>query len=171
MTTDSKSRGPALATFCLAAFLAAGGVTTPAMTRSAQKPGSASLPLDVENAQIVRLEHLWLHALDRGNIAEINRILAAGFRRPAPSAGRFITKAQLLAYYRKHWPVRPAGTRTRFAQLDVQFYGDVAIARGILTTRNSQGNLLRKSLFTDVFVRRQGHWQAVSAQENMVPNH
>ena len=49
-------------------------------------------------------------------------------------------------------------------------YGDVAIARGILTAADAHGTVVRKTLFTDVFVRREGRWQAVSAQENEAPH-
>ncbi len=47
-------------------------------------------------------------------------------------------------------------------------YGMTALVRGIVTTTNVEGSVIDRLLFTDVFVFRDGKWQAVSAQENSV---
>ena len=52
--------------------------------------------------------------------------------------------------------------------MTVTVYGATALARGVVTTTDSRGRAIRKLLFTDVFVKRAGKWQAVSAQENPV---
>jgi ketosteroid isomerase-like protein len=62
----------------------------------------------------------------------------------------------------------PPGVDRRFDQLRVRLYGDTAIANGIVVITGAGGGE-RRSVFTDVFVRRDGRWQAVNAQENAVP--
>lgn len=147
----------------LSALLAA-----PASGHSGQKPPRPSAPLDIENAQIVRIEHRWLSAQISGNLAVLDRILAPDFVRPDAAGGRFITKAQMMAYLKAHPMRRSQGPAPRFSRLRVTIYGNVAIARGILTAAGAHGTPPRKTLFTDVFVRRRGRWRAVSAQENRV---
>lgn len=154
----------------LAALLAALAFAALAYGQAARTPPKPSAPLDFENAQIVRLEHRWLNAQDTGNVAALGKILAADFARPNPATGRFITKKQIMAYLHSHPFPHHAGPTPRFTQLRVRLYGNVAIARGVLTARDAHGALGRKTLFTDVFVRRRGRWQAVSAQENHVPS-
>lgn len=133
-------------------------------TRSAKVPGAAAAR---NKAEIVQLEKTWLHALQTHNVAEIERILAPDFVRPAPGSGTFITRSEMLAFLRTHPEPRAQGVR--FQQMNVTLYGSASIARGILTATNSQGRVVRKTLFTDVFLRRDGRWQAVSAQENNLP--
>jgi ketosteroid isomerase-like protein len=155
----------------LSALLAALALTATALAQPARMPQKTSAPLDVENARIVHLEHLWLQAQNSGNAAELDNILAGDFVRPSPADGQFITKTDIMKYLETHPFPRRKGPKADFAQLRVTIYGNVAIARGILTATDAHRVLVRKILFTDVFVRRQSRWQAVSAQENEVPLH
>ena len=75
----------------------------------------------------------------------------------------FITKNDQLAYLRKHPNAFP-GTK-HFEELRVRIYGDVAIATGIVNTIQDPGAKAKRNSFTDVFVRRNGKWLAVNAQE------
>lgn len=120
---------------------------------------------DDSKAEIARLEDRWLKAIDNSDIATLGQILADDFLRPAPTAGQFITRTQLLAYYRSHKPSAPAGNR-HIEDLSVTVYSNIAIARGRVVNRDAPGRIASTSLFTDVFVNRKGQWQAVSAQEN-----
>lgn len=74
----------------------------------------------------------------------------------------FIDKSQHLEYLRQHPGAFP-GTK-RFEELRVRVYGDTAVATGIVRTDLGTGEP-RRSAFTDVFVRRNGKWLAVNAQE------
>ncbi|MBS1801771.1 MAG: nuclear transport factor 2 family protein [Acidobacteria bacterium] len=116
-------------------------------------------------AKIAALEERWLKAIEGADIVTLDKILADDFVRPVPSAGRFISKAQLLDYYKGH---KPTAASRHFENLNVTIYGDTAIARGNLVTAGSGTHAPSKNLFTDVFVLREGRWQAVSAQENDV---
>lgn len=74
----------------------------------------------------------------------------------------FIDKSQHLQYLRQHPGAFP-GTK-QFEALRVRVYGDTAVATGIVRTDLGTG-APRRSAFTDVFVRRNGKWLAVNAQE------
>jgi hypothetical protein len=155
----------------LAALLVACAVTAIGYARVGRDSQTSTAPLDVENAQVVNLEHLWLQTQNTGDVAQLDKILASDFVRPDPAEGAFITKAEMMAYLHSHPFPRHGGPPPHFAQLRVTIYGNVAIARGVLAASDAQGVLVRKTLFTDVFVLRQSRWQAVSAQENDVPLH
>lgn len=118
-------------------------------------------------AQIAQLEHKWLEALERADTGTIAAILADDFVRPAPQAGGFIGRSALLGYYRTHLSVDKTA-RKHIEEMRISVYGETAIARGKLVTTDASGRATALNLFTDVFVRRSGHWLAVSAQENPV---
>lgn len=123
--------------------------------------------LEGKKAAVAQLEDEWLAALNNANVDAIAKIIADDFVRPAPDAGRFINKADLLSFYRSH--LLPQGPdKKRIEDMTVTVYGITALARGELTTTNSEGRVIRRLLFTDVFVQRDGKWQAVSAQEDSV---
>ncbi len=111
-----------------------------------------------ERAQLTELENEWLHATD---VATLNRILADDFLHPVPG-GLLLTKQQHIAWFTKH--PSPSGVTKRFDQLRVRLYGNVAIVNGIFSSKSKTG--IRRTIFTDVFVRRNQRWQAVNAQEN-----
>jgi Domain of unknown function (DUF4440) len=118
---------------------------------------------DPDSLAVVALEHAWLTAQDSTTLA---RILAPDFQHPIPT-GEVLTRAQHI-----HWRVThplPPGIQQRFASLAVRIYGTTAIANGMVVTSDSTGRELRRTLFSDVFVKRDGVWQAVNAQENAVP--
>jgi Domain of unknown function (DUF4440) len=108
---------------------------------------------------IKQLENEWLHVKD---VATLNRILASDFVHVLPDG--FVTKEQELAYRRAHGFGDSAPVK-RFAELKVRVYSETAIANGIVIDTDHRGAVLRKTLFTDVFVERNGRWQAVNAQE------
>jgi ketosteroid isomerase-like protein len=121
-------------------------------------------------AAVMHLEREWLEALNRADVKTIAGILADDFVRPAPQSGQFIGKADLLRYYRSHLVPLKAETK-QIENMTVTVYGNSAIARGQVVARDAKGVTSSTLLFTDVFLRRAGRWQAVSAQENPVPGH
>jgi len=66
----------------------------------------------------------------------------------------------------QHLP--PLDRKTRFEQVRVRIYGDTAVVNGVVIASDESGNEVERSVFTDVFVYRDGRWQAVNAQENRV---
>lgn len=129
---------------------------------------SKETELEREKVTVTRLGNDWLNALNSANVNAIAEVLADDFVRPSLDYGHFVTKADLLSHYRLH--LTPQGSdHRRIEDMTVTVYGSTALARGVLTTTNSEGHLIRRLLFTDVFVKREGRWQAVSAQEDAVP--
>lgn len=111
---------------------------------------------------LISLEHEWLAARDA---ATLERILASDFVHPVPS-GDFLSKARHIDWMTKHPP--PSNLRFDFDRLDVRVYGDTGIANGSVVTKDSDGKEIARNLFTDVFVYRDGRWQAVNGQETDV---
>ena len=59
----------------------------------------------------------------------------------------------------------------RYDSLAVRIYGDVAILQGIADNTGTMGGMpfSGKIRYTRVFVRRDGHWQAVTMQHTPMP--
>ena len=77
-----------------------------------------------------------------------------------------LTKAQHIEFASKHLP--PPDLIKHFEDLRIRIYDDVGIVDGLVVTTDKHGNAVNKTLFTDIFVRRKGRWEAVNAQENAV---
>ena len=105
------------------------------------------------------LEHQWLQ--NEGNAAVLDSILANDFIHVLPFG--FVSKQEQLEFVRKH-PRSGRETR-RFEELRVRVYGNTAIANGIVDATEAGTAQAKRTMFTDVFVLRQGRWQAVNAQE------
>src|SRR6266516_5111755 len=108
------------------------------------------------------IERQWLAS--EHDSAALGRILAEDFLHPVP-AGVFLTKAQHIEWAARH--PAPSGQQQRFDQIRIRRYGDVGLVTGLVVTTEGDGREVR-TVFTDVFVRRNGRWQAVNAQENAV---
>jgi ketosteroid isomerase-like protein len=139
---------------------------TPLSAQNADVKVKAS-EVERDKTAVADLEEEWLDALNKVDVNAIADIVADDFVRPAADSGQFMNKADLLRFYRSHLSPQASGQR-RIEGMTVTLYGSTALARGVLITTNSEGQVIRKLLFTDVFVRRATKWQAVSAQENAV---
>jgi Domain of unknown function (DUF4440) len=128
----------------------------------AQSPSSD----EQDRAALIALENEWLANLH--NPAVLEKIIAPDFVHPLPT-GDFVTKAQHIQFVSTHLP--PPNRKQRFDRIQVRVYSDVGIVNGIVLTNDEQGRELERSVFTDVFVRRNGRWEAVNAQENAAEKH
>src|SRR5262249_54014147 len=115
---------------------------------------------DKDRQAIVVIEQEWLQAQDA---AALDRILAFDFVHVIP-VDHFLTKREHIDWV-VHHPERKDRHR-KFDKLEVRLYGDVAIANGSVVATNGAGKEQDRTMFTDVFVFRNGRWQAVNAQEN-----
>lgn len=111
---------------------------------------------------IVALETLWIDAKDASTL---NRVLADDSVHPVYT-GNIINKAQHIDWVTKH--PRAANRHARFARMDVRLFGDVAQAYGVVSVSDETGSEIGRNVFTDVFVYRNGRWQAISAQETAI---
>jgi Domain of unknown function (DUF4440) len=116
-----------------------------------------------DEKQIIKLELKWLGSLH--SKAALETILAPDFIHPVQQ-GIFLTKEQHINWAVDHPNLE--GIIQKFDTLFVRIYGNTGIASGIVATLNKNGKLIRRSIFTDVFIRRKGKWQAVNAQENLI---
>lgn len=142
---------------CLACFIIAWAMAVLALA-FAQAPRNPA----GDKQAVIELENEWLHAKDA---ATLDRILALDFVHVIP-VDHFLTKQQHIDWFMKH--PEPADRHTKFDKLNVRVYGDVAIVNGSVIATDAAGKELDRTMFTDIFVRRGGRWQAVNAQENTV---
>jgi hypothetical protein len=134
-------------------------LSSDALAQASSEPRTREL----DRHSVTILEHDWLaHLRDS---ATLERILAPDFLH-AFEPGRFLTKRQHISWNVKH-PF-PPDHEAHFERLQVQLYGDVAVASGIAVSSDGADHIAR-TLFTDVFAFRDEHWQAVHAQETSLP--
>lgn len=106
---------------------------------------------------LLKLEDRWLAS--ENDAEALKSILADDFVHALPIG--FITKAEQVDYVAR---MKNAETgKKHFEDMHVRVYGDVGIVNGIVV--NETGKDVQKTVFTDVFVKRNGEWQAVNAQE------
>jgi hypothetical protein len=105
-------------------------------------------------------ENRWLASLTDPDALE--QILAPDFIHALPQG--FATKGEHIDYVRRVMSHAQQPKR-HFEDLRVRVYGAVGIVNGIVVSEKENAPA-KKSVFTDVFVLRDGHWLAVNAQEN-----
>src|SRR5258708_5312750 len=96
----------------------------------------------VENA-LVENEQAWAKALEHRDTAALDCLLAAAA---------------------KHQPVHHELT-----EMQAHVNGDFGYIRGLATAVDAQGKVQARVRFTDIYVYRDGRWQAVAAHESMLP--
>jgi len=115
-----------------------------------------------EEAAIRSAEAIWHGPATAENLANL---LADDFVRPMPN-GQIWGKAEQLAWL-KDRPA-PAGFAGKAERLDVRLFGKTAVATGIAVVLDPTGKEVDRTIFTDVYVKRGGRWQMVSAQRGPV---
>jgi ketosteroid isomerase-like protein len=115
-----------------------------------------------ENA-LVQIEHSWAGALEQRDAAALGCILAEEFQDADPQ-GNLFDRATTLAKAADHRPVHH-----ELRELGAHVYGDLGYIRGLATAEDAQGKIVARVRFTDIYVYREGRWQAVAAHESMLP--
>lgn len=133
----------------------------PAANAVAGAPASTNDPGAVKQT-LIQLEHIWVRALESHDVATLRRILADDFL-DTSYQGQLRTKADQLAG-------RAASgiASERLSDLKVRVFGNAAIVTGLNTITGKQQAWTARIRFTDVFIKRDGRWQAVGAQETLV---
>ncbi|MEW6734973.1 MAG: nuclear transport factor 2 family protein [Acidobacteriota bacterium] len=113
---------------------------------------------------VEQLEIDLIEAFRKSDIKELNRILADEFIITDPNGPSF-TKAAYLAGM--------ASGKISFEylainQLEVRINDDIAVVSGKATAkgRSEKGSYNGQYSFTDVYVKRQGYWQAILSAVN-----
>jgi len=115
---------------------------------------------------IIESEHQWAESVATGDSSVVERILADDFIGVDPKGGSY-NKAKMVSDTRdapKYFVSNHAN------EVKVRFYGDTAVAQGDETWERRSGEPLRgRFVWTDTWVRRNGKWQIVAAEDLIAP--
>ena len=130
---------------------------------SAQQPKSA--PTADERA-VLDLEEAWAKAVVKRDAATFKRLLAPGFTYTEDD--RMQSGAELM---RDIVSGSDTVTEARNEKLATQSYGNTMIVTGWLVMRGRSGGkpFDRRYRFTDTWLKRDGQWQIIAAQDYLVP--
>ena len=126
----------------------------------------ASAQTGSDEATVTQIERDWVIALEKADTAAIDRLEAADYV-VTDQDGQVHTKAQGIADLQ-------SGAQKfetfRLDDLKVRVFGDSAIAFGLDTEKSSYKgkDTSGQYRFTDVFVKRDGRWQAVTTHVSKV---
>jgi ketosteroid isomerase-like protein len=111
-----------------------------------------------------KMENEWAQADNKKDTAVLDRILADDWTYLGPEG--VVTKAQHLA------ELKSGGGGLEFetlADVKVRVFGETAVVTGSAFQKNSTTDKGKDTsghyVWTDVFVKRQGRWQAVNSQD------
>jgi len=118
-------------------------------------------------AEILAIENQWATAIQRQDAAAFDRLTAEDFRF-IDEDGRVLNRAQYIAA-RGHNPENVESAVQD--QIEVRQYDDAAIATGRSIIRGTRDGMpfVYRFRWTDVYVRRERRWQAVSGQLTPLP--
>jgi len=113
-----------------------------------------------------QLEHDWSQASLKRDLATLDKIMADDWV-SIDFQGRTVTKSETIANLKSGLPATQAAG---IGEMKVRIFGDSAIVTGSDTEKSSvKGkDVIDKYLWTDVFVKRDGRWQAVASQSTKV---
>lgn len=111
---------------------------------------------------LVQTEQMWARALEQGNRAALDCILAEEFEDAGPD-GNLTDRATTLTKASK-----PRLVHHELTELHAQVHGDFGYIRGLATARDPQGQIVARVRFTDVYVYRESRWQCVAGHESML---
>ena len=133
---------------CFAIFLAAGTISVAGSTCPASQPKNEST--------LLQLEQSWAKALEQHDSTTVSCILADEFE-DADVNGQLHHRAETLARIPRRSP-----SQNHLEDLKAHVFGDFAYVRGLNRVTDPSGKPVAQVRFTDVFVYRDGRWQAVA---------
>ena len=113
-------------------------------------------------AALIEVEQNWAAALNRKDVAAVACILATEFE-DADVDGSLHSRSQTL----EHIPAKKPGTNT-LSEMRAHVEGNAGFTRGLATLTDPSGKVVARVRFTDVFVYRDGRWQALAGQESLL---
>src|SRR5438132_4190834 len=113
---------------------------------------------------IFESEGQWAESVATGDTSAIERILADDFIGVDPK-GHLYTKQQMIDETRS---ASKYFVSNRLNDVKVRFYGGTAIAQGSETWEKRSGERGR-FVWTDTWIRRNGTWQILAAQDLIAP--
>lgn len=142
------------------------GTTSAPVAAAPPTASAAESSADVEKA-VTQLERDWMDAVQKKDAAALDRIVADDATL-IDSDGRSMTKAAHIA------EVKGGDLKIESFTLDpvkVRVFGDIAIAtsgdteKSQFKGKDSSGHYI----WTDIYIRRNGHWQAIATQNARLP--
>ncbi|WP_144147762.1 nuclear transport factor 2 family protein [Paraburkholderia sp. BCC1884] len=130
-------------------------VAVASLALSAVFPAQAA---DHDEGALKTIEQTWITASSNTDRVTLDKILDDSFIDTTPSGARRSKSDVLLA------PPPPPGSTQTLMNLEVRVNGDTAIVTGINHFNPGANAQPSDYSFTDVFVRRENSWRAVSAQ-------
>ncbi|MFZ0951301.1 MAG: nuclear transport factor 2 family protein [Candidatus Sulfotelmatobacter sp.] len=115
-----------------------------------------------DGSALVQSEQTWAKALEQRDSVALSCLLAAEFEDAGPD-GTLQDRDATLAKAARHQPVHHELT-----EMHAQVQGNFGYIRGLATAVDEQGKVLMRVRFTDIYVYRDGRWQAVAAHESIV---
>jgi hypothetical protein len=141
-----------------ASLLLAVTLAFPLLTAAARADAPAPSPA----AEVLAQEGRWLTAIVNGDTRTIAALLVPNFKHTT-AQGQLLNRTAELASVRKESFAMNATAQT------VDFAGDAAIVHGT-NTLTAGGKTVARERYTDVYVKQNGTWMALSAQEtNIAP--
>ncbi len=132
----------------------------------------ASLPVIAQESQnqaeryIVESERQWAESVATADTSAIERILADDFVGVDPE-GKTYDKAKMIAETRE---APKTYVSNHLNKVSVRFFGDAAVAQGDETWERRSGEPRRgRFVWTDTWIKRNGKWQIVAAEDLIAP--
>jgi Domain of unknown function (DUF4440) len=119
----------------------------------------------LEEKALLQQEETWAKALDNNDVEGVGCLLAHEFQDADVNGGMHNRSEALVR------AARPRQGTNRLEDMHAHLYGHAGVVRGLNRVIDSSGKVVATVLFTDVFVHRDGRWQAVAGQETMVTDH
>ncbi len=113
-------------------------------------------------ATLIELEQNWAAALSRKDADTVACMVAEEFE-DADVDGSLHTRNQML----EHIPQRKPGTN-HLSEMRAHVEGNSGFTRGLATRVDASGKIVARVRFTDVFIYRDGRWQALAGHETLL---
>ena len=153
-----KAIGVVVAVLVSGGLAGCGGDTTETASISISVTGSSSAT--EEQDAVLAQEARWLTAITAGDRDTIESILSPDFKH-ITSEGELLGRDEEIA------SIVPVAFTMNATEQTVDIVGDTAVIHGV-NTLTEAGNVLARERFTDVFVKQNGTWMALSAQETAI---
>jgi len=117
--------------------------------------------------QLKQMEDDWQKATRAKDVASLKRIIAEDWV-ATDDKGKALNREQYISQTTSNSDVIQSNENT---DMQVRVYGDTAVVTGGLTEKGMRGGTAYTDTYkwTDVFVKRGDHWQAVVSQWAKVP--
>jgi hypothetical protein len=113
-------------------------------------------------AVLIDIEKNWAAALSRKDADTVGCMLATEFE-DADVDGSLHLRAETL----QRIPTRKPGVN-QLSELRAYVQGNLGFTRGLATLVDPSGKVMARVRFTDVFIFRDGRWQALAGQESLL---